>query len=212
MQCRESFFSQNATRQYFSRFFFGSKNIFLRISRTPEEIAASQHPIVQRVETRTRPRIPFSFLEVLYESCLEKTSVLRCCWCSVVGHNQRLGHCRCRRKMRGDFSGNGLTLSTTARVPMMARAPVSQTPATVERRALSVEPAAPAAVNHCANNAAATDKAATAKAPLTAKKDSTATRSYSVEPAPAIRYSAPSRSSSTPLYLLPKSDAHRYGA
>ncbi len=119
-------------------------------------------------------------------------------------------------KMRGDYSGNGLT-GSTFRAPMMYRAPVLQTPAAGTRQALSVEPSAPAAADHSACGAKAvapaTAKApAAAKAPVTAKKDVTTTRSYSVEPAaPAIRYSAPSRSS-TPLYLLPKGDSRRYGS
>jgi hypothetical protein len=120
-------------------------------------------------------------------------------------------------KMRGDYSGNGLT-GSTFRAPMIVRAPALQMPVAGTRQALSVEPSAPAATDHgcCVPNAAASAPAtakvpAAAKAPVTAKKDATTTRSYSVEPAaPAIRYSAPSRSSA-PLYLLPKGDPHRYG-
>ncbi len=101
-------------------------------------------------------------------------------------------------EMRGDFSGRGLTGSTVYS-PMIVRAPALQTPA-AERQALSVEPAAPA-----------TAKAPAAKAPVIAKKDATTTRSYSVEPAPAMRSYAPARSL-TPLYLLPKGDSRRYGS
>jgi len=120
-------------------------------------------------------------------------------------------------KMRGDYSGNGIS-GSTFRGPTIYRAPMLQIPAAGTRQALSVEPSAPASVDQGGCGAKATTSApATAKAPAVAtapaiaKRDATTTRSFSVEPAaPAIRSNAPSRSSA-PLYLLPKGDSRRYG-
>jgi hypothetical protein len=126
-------------------------------------------------------------------------------------------------KARGDFSGGGFSGSSGGYYSApMARAPVLANQNSGERRMLSVEPSAPAASCGCCsaptakavapapNATAKKDTTTEKKAATTAKKDTT-TRSYSVDPAPAPRsYSAPSRSS-TPLYLLPKSDSRKFG-
>ena len=110
-------------------------------------------------------------------------------------------------KMRADFSGRGIVSSPSyfSGQTVARSAPVLATPGATERRALSFDPAQPAVPP------ATTAKKDADKANI-AKKDAPTTRSFSYEPAPQTNnYRAPSRSSSTPLYLLPKGDSGRYG-
>jgi hypothetical protein len=116
-------------------------------------------------------------------------------------------------KMRGDFSGRGLTSSRSYSAPMMVQsvpAPaVAQTP--TQRRSFSVEPSQPAVKSPCQPHVVAPP----APAGGTAQQAPQTTRRFSVEPTqqqPASSAPEMRQRSNQPNYSLPKTDGRRFGS
>jgi hypothetical protein len=115
-------------------------------------------------------------------------------------------------KLRGDFSGRGISRSQSNNAPMIVRsapAPtVAQTP--TERRSFSVEPSQPAMKTPCTPYVVPQP----APAPGTAQQAPQTTRRYSVEPTPQPAFQAPTTRtrSSPPNFTLPKTDSRRFGS